>query len=61
MPAPGKPTARKAQSLSGGRKTQEANAGGRKAAGNRGTVAGSSTSGPRITGRIGLMPDLKGC
>lgn len=36
----GQPTARKAQLPSGGRMTWEANAGGRKATGNRDSVAG---------------------
>ena len=38
----GEPTAREAQSPSGGRMSWEANAGGRKATGNRGGVAGTS-------------------
>jgi hypothetical protein len=36
----GKPTVRKAQSLGGNRMTRDANAGGRKAAGNRESGAG---------------------
>ena len=52
----GRPTVREAEFPSGRRKTREANAGGRKAAGNREPGAGSSASGPRITGRIGLLP-----
>ena len=47
----GKPTARKAQSPSEGRMTWEANAGGRKATGNRGKRPALRRS-PRITGRI---------
>ena len=43
---PGKPTARKAQLSSGRRKTQQANAGGRKAAGNREPLADTSVGGP---------------
>lgn len=50
---PGKPTARKAQLSSGRRKTQQANAGRRKAAGNREPCADTSVGGSRITGRIG--------
>jgi hypothetical protein len=49
----GKPTARKAQLSSGRRKTQQANAGRRKATGNRGPLSDTSVGGPRITGRIG--------
>src|SRR5438132_1754797 len=47
----GKPTARKAQSPSEGRMTWEANAGGRKATGNRGKRPALRRS-PRTTGRI---------
>jgi hypothetical protein len=43
--APGKPTVRKAQSPGGNRMTRQANAGSRKAAGNRDSVAGPSASG----------------
>jgi hypothetical protein len=50
---PGKPTVRKAQISSGRRKTQQANAGGRKATGNREPHADTSVDGPRTTGRIG--------
>lgn len=50
---PGKPTARKAQLSSGRRKTQQANAGRRKVAGNREPYADTSVGGSRITGRIG--------
>jgi len=48
----GKPTVRKAQLPSGNKMVQEANAGGRKAAGNRETTVGSSAGVFRITGRI---------
>ena len=41
---------------SGRRMTREANAGGRKAPGNREPDAGPSASGSRITGRIGALP-----
>src|SRR5690348_15271713 len=44
--ATGRPTARKAKIPDGNRMTQEANAGGRKATGNRGTTAGHSASHP---------------
>src|SRR6266849_6699334 len=47
----GKPTARKAQSPREGRMTWEANAGGRKATGNRGKQPALRRS-PRTTGRI---------
>ena len=47
----GQPTVRKAQSPSEGRMTWEANAGGRKATGNRGKRLALRRS-PRITGRI---------
>jgi len=47
----GQPTARKAQSPSEGRLTWEANAGGRKATGNRGKRPALRRS-PRTTGRI---------
>src|SRR5674476_1157102 len=40
--------------------TREANAGGRKAAGNRDTMTGPSAGRSRITGRTGLLPDPKG-
>jgi hypothetical protein len=50
---PGKPTVRKAQISSGRRKTQQANAGSRKEAGNREPRADTSVGGSRITGRIG--------
>src|SRR5665647_3381461 len=43
------------------RMTREANAGGRKAAGNRDIMTGPSAGRSRITGRTGLLPDLKGC
>ena len=46
-----KPTAKKAQSPSKGRMTWEANAGGRKATGNRGKQPALRRS-PRTTGRI---------
>ncbi len=49
---PGGSTVRKAEFPDGRRMAQEANAGGRKAAGNREPDAGSSASGCRITGRI---------
>src|SRR6266568_5721402 len=55
----GKPTVREAESPSGRRKAREANAGGRKAAGNREPDAGPSASGSRITGRIGQCPARK--
>ena len=48
----GRPTARNAQPLSGWRKTQQANAGGRKAAGTRGRMSDTSVGGFRRTGRI---------
>ena len=56
--AAGKPTVRKAQSPSGRRKAREANAGGRKAAGNRDRML-APPSGSRITGRIGRVPGSK--
>ena len=40
--APGKPTVRKAQSPGGNRMTRQANAGGRKATGTQGEMAGAS-------------------
>jgi len=49
---PGKPTVRKAQVPGGNRMTREANAGGRKAAGNRDEVAGPFCWLSWITGRI---------
>lgn len=49
---PGKPTVRKAQSRGGRRMVQEANAGGRKAAGNRDVMTAPSGGRLRITGRI---------
>ena len=48
----GRPTVRKAQFPSGRRMTQEANAGGRKAAGNRAAGPAPPPDGLRITGRI---------
>jgi hypothetical protein len=48
----GKPTVRKAQLPSGNKMVQEANAGGRKAPGNRETTADSFVGVSRITGRI---------
>jgi hypothetical protein len=59
--APGKPTVRKAQLPSGNRMTREANAGGRKAAGNRDIKGWPSAGRSRITGRIpGWCPGPKG-
>jgi hypothetical protein len=53
----GKPTVRKAQFLSGRRRIREANAGGRKATGNRDTEDRPLRRSSRITGRIrALMP-----
>jgi hypothetical protein len=55
--APGKPTVRKAQFPGGNRMTREANADGRKAAGNRDRDGWPLRQGSRITGRIpGLVP-----
>jgi hypothetical protein len=50
--ASGKPTVRKAQLPSGNKMVQEANAGGRKAAGTREMLTDSSVGPLRITGRI---------
>jgi hypothetical protein len=58
---PGKPTVRKAQFPGGNRMTREANAGGRKAAGNRDVKGWSLCWLSRITGRIpGWCPGPKG-
>ena len=58
---PGQPTMRKAQFPGGLRMTREANAGGRKAAGNRDECGRSLRRPCRITGRIpGGCPDPKG-
>ena len=58
----GRPPVRNAQLPGGHRMTQEANAGGRKAAGNRDGEAGPSSRSSRITGRTGpKWPDPKGC
>jgi hypothetical protein len=46
MVLPGKPTVREAQFLAGRRMAQEANAGGRKAAGNRGRVSAPPPASP---------------
>jgi hypothetical protein len=55
--APGKPTVRKAQFPGGNRMTRQANAGGRKAAGNRDHDGWCLRQRCRITGRIpGLVP-----
>jgi hypothetical protein len=54
---PGQPTARKAQSPSGRRMTQDANAGGRKATGTRDDMAGPSASRPAQLAGYGLVPD----
>jgi hypothetical protein len=57
----GRPTVRNAELRGGRRTTREANAGGRKATGNREPVTGSSASDSRITGRIGAgAPARKG-
>jgi len=52
----GKPTVRKARLPSGRRMAQEANAGGRKAAGNRDTIGQLLRWLSRITGRIRALP-----
>ena len=55
--ASGKPTARRAQPLGGESDDREANAGSRKATGNRDAMTSSSNWSPRMTGRIpGLVP-----
>src|SRR5262249_21608940 len=50
---PGKPTVRKAQVPGGNRMTRQADAGGRKAAGNRGTMAGPPLAVPDNWPEIG--------
>src|SRR6516225_7975549 len=58
--SPGKPTARRAQSLGGNRMTEKPNAGSGNATGNRDQVASPSSWRSRITGRIpGLVPGLE--
>jgi len=53
----GKPTVRKAQLPSGNRMTREANAGGRKATGNRDMDGWPLRRSFRITGRIRALPE----
>ena len=57
---PGKPTARKAQTLSGDWMTREANAGSRKATGNREIGSPPPAAAPHNWPDTGWMPGPKG-